>query len=118
VLKTVMWPDVWARAVSEGEGRKEGTDSVNLNGPRTGFCSGPRGSRGPFSIFISFSSFSFLFSYFFISFANILQTMSNQFLIFSKIQINNPEQYQSCFLNKISFQTSSMNIARRTCLFT
>jgi hypothetical protein len=23
--------------------------------------------------------------------------MSNQFLIFSKIQINNPEQYQTCF---------------------
>jgi hypothetical protein len=39
--KKKLRPDVRARAVSEGEGRKEGIDSVNLNGPRTGFCSGP-----------------------------------------------------------------------------
>jgi hypothetical protein len=39
--KKKLGPDVRARAVSEGEVRKEGIDTVNLNGPRTGFCSGP-----------------------------------------------------------------------------
>jgi hypothetical protein len=61
--KKLRWPDVRARAVSEGEGRKEGTDSVNLNGPRTGFCSGPKGLPRPLFIFfvLQFLLFYFLF---------------------------------------------------------
>jgi hypothetical protein len=111
--------DGWVPRVSEREGKTQHTGSVCLPGLRAGSFAGPKGfPEGPFLILFRFLPFLFLFSYFFISFANILQTMSNQFLIFSKIQINNPEQYQTCFLNKISFQISFMNIARRACLFT
>jgi hypothetical protein len=48
--------------------------------------------RVHFHIFLFFSSFLFLFSYFFHNLFNLIQIDSNQLCKVSKIQDNNPEQ--------------------------
>jgi hypothetical protein len=72
-----------------GEENRLGNGSVFLPGLRAGFLSGPnRFPEVQFQIFISLSSFLFLFSISFVTFAYIIQTRSNQFLKFCKIQHN------------------------------
>jgi hypothetical protein len=83
----MTWPWQWGPHVSEGEGRKEGTDSVNLNEPRTGFCSGPKEFPEALLCFFPFSSlFFFCLLDYFITLSFVLQIDSNQFLKFSKNQ--------------------------------
>jgi hypothetical protein len=61
--KTKLRPDVRARVVSEGEGRKEGTDSVrSRDGPWAIFGVGPeRVPEVQFSFLFCFLLFLFLF---------------------------------------------------------
>jgi hypothetical protein len=77
--KTKLRPDVWARVVSEGEGRKEGTDSVrSRDGPWAVFGVGPeRVPEVQFSFLFSFFFFFFYFLLSFIDFAYCIQTRSN-----------------------------------------
>jgi hypothetical protein len=64
----------------------EDTDSVRLMGRGWFLVLGQICPRGPFSIFIFFSSFPFLFFLIsFVSLAKMLQFKSNQFLKFYKI---------------------------------
>jgi hypothetical protein len=81
--------DRWGPCVRERRENRGGTGSVNLNGPRTGFCSGPKGLPRPLFIFFCSAISSFLFSVFLnssITFAFVTQTTSNQLQMFSKIQ--------------------------------
>jgi hypothetical protein len=86
---------------SEGRERAGGTGSGRGDaGPRLASGVGPNGFPGSVSIFISsFLFFFFCFLYFFISFSNLIQIDLNQLCKVSKIQHNNPEQYQTCFHN-------------------
>jgi hypothetical protein len=53
---------------------------------------GWKGSPSSFSIFFLFSLFLFLFSFSFITFSNLVQIASNQFVKIPKIQGNISEQ--------------------------
>jgi hypothetical protein len=64
--KTKLRPDVRARAVSEGEGRKGGTGSGGLAGPRAESWTGP--VRFPLTFLFIFLLSSFSFFCFLISF--------------------------------------------------
>jgi hypothetical protein len=68
----------------------EGTGSVaGRMGRRLLLLLGRRGSSGSISSFFCVLSFSlFCFSISFISFSNLVQIDSNQFVFFSKIQLN------------------------------
>jgi hypothetical protein len=71
--------------------KREGTGSVLIAGLRAGYTVGPKGMpRGPLLFFSSF--LFFLFLDYFISFSFVLQFDSNQFVKFSKIEDNIPEQ--------------------------
>jgi hypothetical protein len=65
----------------------------SLGGLWAASFAGPKGFREPFYIFFFFSPlFLFLFSISFISFSNLVQIDSNQFVSFSKIQLNTVRQ--------------------------
>jgi hypothetical protein len=91
--RRVTWPGRRGPRASERKRKRVYRFGIELGGLRACFLSGPnRFPEVQFQIFISLSSFLFLFSISFVTFAYILQTMSNQFLIFYKIQINNTKQ--------------------------
>jgi hypothetical protein len=74
--------------------RETGTDSgEKVSGPRARFSAGPKRCPWPFFIFCSFFLlFLFCFLISFIAFVFDIQMTSNQFVNFSKIQLNIPEQ--------------------------
>jgi hypothetical protein len=88
-----MWPDVWARAVSEGEGRKEGTAS-GFSRAGCGLLAvlGRKGSLRP----------SFIFIFFFLFFFSV-------FLFLSQILYKFFKQCQTNFKSFIKFKTTSQN---------
>jgi hypothetical protein len=107
-LKRGVNPGRFQRRRRGISGRREMTGGVHLaareregesNGSGRGFLGcgldlelGQIGSRGSNSIFIFLSSFPFLISISFVSFAKRLQFNSNHFQKFSKIQNNHTEQ--------------------------
>jgi hypothetical protein len=73
--------------VSEGEGERRVPVRVQSVGPQAESGAGPKGSPGVLLYFYLFASFSFSgFPISFVSFANMIQTKSNFFLKFSKVQ--------------------------------
>jgi hypothetical protein len=89
----MMWPDSWGPLVSEMRERAGYQFGLQVSWTmgRIWRWAEPL-PLGPFLFFSLFSSFLFLFPISFITFANLVQIESNQFVNFSKIQINTVRQ--------------------------
>jgi hypothetical protein len=87
----MTWPDSWGPGVSERGKKRSVSVWAGFLGHRLFSILGRFVALGPFVYFFLLSSFPFLFSISFISFSNLVQIDSNQFVNFSKIQINIPE---------------------------
>jgi hypothetical protein len=83
---------MWGPFVSEREGKEAVPVWRIPGGPWAIFAAGPKGRHGALFIFFPFLPFLFRFLISFITFANLVQFSSNQFVKFSKFQSNIPEQ--------------------------